>query len=561
MAIYFFLQIRLTSRVHNKTDDIFLNNFFSKLEGNQKQYILLIDEVYVKSMLTYHGGILFGNAVNDPSQLATTVLGFMLVSSFGGSSFLVKMLPVNKLDSTFLFEQTENLLRQIRHAGGEIIAIICDNNRVNQAFFKMFDLVSPWQTRDNIFLLFDFVHIVKSIRNNWLTEKTGEIEFGGQIAKWSDITKLEKLEADSKEVVKLSRLNYVAAHPKPVERQNVNTALRVFCDQTVTALENHSQMTDIEGTVDFMKKVVLFWNMCNVKSKEEDVRFNDKRRAAVKNSDDTTLDKLDELADFAQSLREAPCRRMKKLTQDTSNAWYHTCKGMVALCRYLLSTSHSYVLLGKFTTDPIERAFGQLRQGSGGTYFINVQQILEKVNINKTRMLLRANPESLMADPVGSEGHKCDRCNFNSYMDQYLCNIFDTLPEHEDSLSEETKQSLVYVAGYVFRKDQTTLTEGTDFYFKKYGKFTTDQDRGGLTYPNDCACQWTFFCYIIFQASVESVCRNSLVSIFHRVSLMHHFQLNTNHARTLANVFFNNYCKVSNKHSTKEGRQKLLKLS
>ena len=39
------------------------------------------------------------------------------------------------------------------------------------------------------------------------------------------------------------------------------------------------------------------------------------------------------------------------------------------LLKYLLAKSHSYVS-GKFTTDPLERAFDKLRQGSGGTYFI-----------------------------------------------------------------------------------------------------------------------------------------------------------------------------------------------
>ena len=115
--------------------------------------MLLLDEVYVKPMLTYHGGQLFGKAVNDSSGLAKTILAFMIVCCYGGPKFLVKLLPVIKLDADFLFNQTNVLLESIKEAGGKVIAIINDNNRVNQAFFKKFNCSSPWLTTDSTFLL------------------------------------------------------------------------------------------------------------------------------------------------------------------------------------------------------------------------------------------------------------------------------------------------------------------------------------------------------------------------------------------------------------------------
>ena len=187
---------RLTSKVNNVGDNSFIDSVFSRLNDCQKSYVLLIDEVYVKSTLTFHGGTLFGSSVNKPDQLASTVLAFMVVCLFGGPKFLVKMLPVCKLDSDFLYSQTIALKNQIKNAGGNMIAIVCDDNRVNQAFFKQFNCVSPWRTHEDIFLLFDYVHLMKSVRNNWLTEKTGEIEFSEKndryVAKWEDIKKLKK---------------------------------------------------------------------------------------------------------------------------------------------------------------------------------------------------------------------------------------------------------------------------------------------------------------------------------------------------------------------------------
>ena len=65
-------------------------------------------------MLQYHGGILFGKAVNHSSKLANTVLSFMVITLFGGPKFFCKMLPVCNLSANFIFEQTNLLLDAIK---------------------------------------------------------------------------------------------------------------------------------------------------------------------------------------------------------------------------------------------------------------------------------------------------------------------------------------------------------------------------------------------------------------------------------------------------------------
>ena len=169
---------RLTSKVKSVDDESYLKTVFRNLKDDrQKTCILVLDEIYVKSTLTYRGGIWFGKAVNNPNVLANTVLSFMIITLFGGPKFLHKMLPVKNLDATFLFEQTTAILSSIKLAGGNVVATILDGNRVNQTFFKMFDTISPWRTKEGKFLLFDFVHLMKNIRNSWITEETQDIEF------------------------------------------------------------------------------------------------------------------------------------------------------------------------------------------------------------------------------------------------------------------------------------------------------------------------------------------------------------------------------------------------
>ena len=42
------------------------------------------DKIYVKAMLLYHGGTLFGRVNDDPKSLAKTVLGVMISCIFSG---------------------------------------------------------------------------------------------------------------------------------------------------------------------------------------------------------------------------------------------------------------------------------------------------------------------------------------------------------------------------------------------------------------------------------------------------------------------------------------------
>ena len=71
---------------------------------------------------------------------------------------------------------------------------------MNQSFFKEFELVSPWCTTENIFLLFDYIHLIKSLRDNWITEKMQELKFcdNGSIKlpKWNDLKKLYDLKRE-----------------------------------------------------------------------------------------------------------------------------------------------------------------------------------------------------------------------------------------------------------------------------------------------------------------------------------------------------------------------------
>ena len=185
-------------------------------------------------MLIYHGKQLFGKSVDNPSLLAQTVLGIMLIYINGGPKFLTKLILISKLTSAFLFEQIELTVQAIPSVLTDVKGIICDGNQVNQAFFKLYPtlLEKPWLTEDK-HMFFDYINLLKNIQNLWLTEKTGELIFnddGISIKKWAHLKQLYHFE--SERLVKLSDLNEISIIPKPIEKQWVSTCLRVFSEKT-----------------------------------------------------------------------------------------------------------------------------------------------------------------------------------------------------------------------------------------------------------------------------------------------------------------------------------------
>ena len=151
-----------------------------------------------------------------------------------------KMLPIAKSNSPFLYEQIRLPTDAINQSSCIVKAAICHGNRNNQAIFRLFDREpqQPWLTKGGIHLLYDFFHLLKNIRKNWETEKIRELTFYEKgmkkIARWSHLLELYKLEPGG--LVKLPKLTEVSVYPKPIERHIVATCLRVFCEETYTAI-------------------------------------------------------------------------------------------------------------------------------------------------------------------------------------------------------------------------------------------------------------------------------------------------------------------------------------
>ena len=186
------------------------------------------------------------------------MLGLMVRCLHGGPSFMLRIIPVHRLDSKFQFDIVKDCAACLMKSGADVIGSITDNHRINQQFCKLFNTIQPWKAVHPIdsskvwYLLYDTVHIMKCIRNNWLSEKTQQILYNGRTAKFEDVRALYLTERDN--ILKTTRLTYEysSVFPNSLQLQNVDHVLRVFDKRVVAAL----RIAGSHETAEFIENIL-----------------------------------------------------------------------------------------------------------------------------------------------------------------------------------------------------------------------------------------------------------------------------------------------------------------
>ena len=105
----------------------------------------------------------------------------------GGGRFVARLVPCAKLTASYQYEVVTMLINTLEtDYGAAVIGIICDDNRLNQSFFKRFmpfDPLAPHHAcaanrpGGSMFLIYGPVHLVKNLKNNWITEREKTLAF------------------------------------------------------------------------------------------------------------------------------------------------------------------------------------------------------------------------------------------------------------------------------------------------------------------------------------------------------------------------------------------------
>ena len=530
---------------------------------------------------SFSGGETFGYAVDteEKDKLATTLLCVMVKCLFTGERFLVRLLPCHALKADFLFKVLCNTIIGIHGSGGNVVGVICDNNRVNQRCYGMFTpkstdtkwiVESPAISSKNLFLIYDPVHLLKNIRNNWMTEMTKTLSFqhpvpekGKVFACWGHLQEFYKREADTT-LTHMSKLTQAALTPSNLEKQKVSLVLQVFCDATSSALKTSSNSTDSwKNTAEFIDIVVQLWKVLNCKNKFQATRFKDPDRAVVDlGENNRAREVLSMWADLAEDMtveKGAGCRE-HKLTSDTGQALRWTCKCLLDLSHELLTTQeshkHDFVPLGFFQQDDLEKHFGHFRMSAGCNYYISVADVLNTHNKDKAQLMLRHCTE--LDNEIGL--HMCSLCNKDVTVEEAAA--IDSFPSFIDAIDKDEKMSLFNIGGYIAAKHSRLKGNKADPAFEDVRDFVATLDRDGLAYPNPEFFSLILYAFLFFTKTNERLCRNRFVKVVQTFPVLFHLELNVEKAALmrLSNIFMKRFAEI-NAGTRKGQKRKIEKLS
>ena len=500
---------KLQSVVSSVDVDKVLKGTFEKVQvEQQKNVFLLVDEVKIRPTVAFSGGILNGMAKNDENNKATSMLCVMMKSLHRGPSVMISVTPVYRLTADYQFEVVLDAARRVEEAGGHVLGSITDNHKVNQQFCKIFDLEDPEKTavakhpldgERAWFLLFDTVHLLKCIRNNWITEKTKQIQLGGQVASFQDVVQLYNEEKDN--ILKTTPLTQSAVYPSKLQLQNVKHVLRVFNDKVVAALH----LKGCVQTASFIDTVLSWWKTVNVSGKGQDQRLNDPNRA-VQDKNSSSLDKF--LQIFTQSESGQGASRIKCLTHDTKKALVQTMEGLKAVCSYLMNTAgFDYVVLRELQSDRLEGEFGVYRQTTGANCFMTSQNVY---SASKKRLAKHAASylESVDVEAKPKE-HTClgTSVDFEDAASMEMCTADMALTPSEES-------SVAYVAGWLESKCDVIFTDEEPLVTTEAMDFIHAVSRGKFKTPHACTFELVRIglCFVK-KARHRACCRQRLANI------------------------------------------------
>ena len=113
----------------NSIDLAYMSTRTCSLTEEEKNSILIIDEVNTSSRVEYHGGNFVGLLNNG--EVAKTVLVFMVQSLLSKYKDVVKLIPVSRLKGDLLKEYFTVVVSELHRLGLEVVAVSVDNHPVN----------------------------------------------------------------------------------------------------------------------------------------------------------------------------------------------------------------------------------------------------------------------------------------------------------------------------------------------------------------------------------------------------------------------------------------------
>lgn len=148
------------------------------MKEHERFVTLMMDEIHLQPYFDFKAGSVTGAAINSASP-AKTAHVFMTQSLLSSRKDVVHIMPVAQMDAKTLHDFLRMLVVELESSGFKVIAVISDNNSINQKTMSFFSnppslkivYQHPADPSRPLFFVVDPVHLLKCVRNNWINQR------------------------------------------------------------------------------------------------------------------------------------------------------------------------------------------------------------------------------------------------------------------------------------------------------------------------------------------------------------------------------------------------------
>ena len=165
----------------------------------------------------------------------------MLKFFYGEPSATISVTLIHKLSAEYQFDAVKPGLL-IEKISWVVLKTITGNDNVNQQFCKLYNRTREFQTilsSDNTccwYLLYNTVHQLKCLRNNWTTEKCQKLSFDKNSVP-SFLNGKDLYQAEKDTILKTTPLTCSAVYPSKLQQQKGYDVLKVSSDRVITTFK------------------------------------------------------------------------------------------------------------------------------------------------------------------------------------------------------------------------------------------------------------------------------------------------------------------------------------
>ncbi|CAG9786340.1 unnamed protein product [Diatraea saccharalis] len=329
-----------------------------------------------------------------------------------------------------------------------------------------------------LYLFHDPPHLLKSIRNNFITK---DILYQGKVASWKDILYIYDLDSKSGHTRAIPKLTAQHVDPKHINKMKVKVATQVLSARTAAMLNYthalHEQLNMPKETMKATALVVEFFDdlfdsvngspgvskgklRCAVKPNSPHLQFWRQSLKTLKN-----IKYIDNSSKFAKNALKSRHVRVPCL-----DGWNTTLQGFLGLAKLLFSQFGVEYFYPRFINqDPLENFFGRIRAvnyrnvNPDVTTFIYAYKSLVLSNIlsphSKYSNCEEDNGDTLIDSNYLFISNESDRENFPINTYSHVMPSTSQIPQGVESdlkqhvIAEKVRvQTSAYTAGYICRK-------------------------------------------------------------------------------------------------------------